>query len=78
MALERCPVCKGIGTAKLDYHGNVPSNHSCFQPRRCHFCNGKGWIRIHDTYPKRPNMFCDEYPGLSKYFKRHVRVKTQI
>ena len=39
---EICPVCEGSGSTDTKWVGNE-------EHRKCHGCNGKGWVEVSDT-----------------------------
>ena len=51
---EKCVICHGDGKINLDN-----------RKKKCHGCEGKGWVTIHDKteyYPYYPQPYYDPYP----------------
>ena len=45
---ERCPVCLGKGTVKMDDWGQHESTGGQKYPTTCHGCGGTGWVTVQD------------------------------
>ena len=55
-----CPVCNGIGKVR------APSIQ-CIELIKCHGCQGKGWVEVHDDYPPVEEWVCNCYTNRTVY-----------
>lgn len=46
MKAQRCPVCDGTGK---------------YKKKKCHGCNGRGWVEVRDYIPYWPNPYPNPY-----------------
>lgn len=47
---EKCPICNGKGKINRNYNGGWITNSSNHL-KKCHGCNGLGWITVQDQHP---------------------------